>query len=491
MLGPLEVFFLSVDDKARVPMGITAANKQAPMLVHMEFNSDRVSLPDHDWVIAEKHKLVPSVYAGIVIKEGGLGDPSAVGYSGPTFIAVRSAKHSSSNPYSHAFDFQRLLELSDFESVAKNPTDKSVKPVLIVTCDGGPDENPRYQKVIDCFIHHFLVHDLDACFVATNAPGRSAYNRVERRMSHLSRPLAGMILQHDHYGSHLDERGQTVDPELEKQNFGYAALALCKEWSGLVIDGYNCVAESISPDASELKASELKSKDQFWFSTHVRTSQYMLQVVKCRDETCCGKPRSSYFSLFPDRFLPPPIPISQTTDGLKVPDRTSFEKHRFPSSLLSRSFKLSDLLPKSTNVFKGELPYDLYCPSVQTELIERRCKNCNLYFASKVMVKNHHAVHKKTAAASIVEPIVRQVRPVRIAARRQRELMAIIARKENETDIEVAEWIDESLLDLNGVPDPTTREGNQSTSLPIISVQDNIERNATWEIIEGMRPRRL
>ena len=107
------------------------------------------------------------------------------------------------------------------------------------------------------------------------------------------------------------------------------------------------------------------------------------------------------------------------------------------------------------------------------------------------MVKNHHAVHKKTAAASIVEPIVRQVRPVRIAARRQRELMAIIARKENETDIEVAEWIDESLLDLNGVPDPTTREGNQSTSLPIISVQDNIERNATWEIIEGMRPRRL
>jgi hypothetical protein len=193
LLGPLEVFF-SVGDKARVPIGITAANKQAPMLVQMEFNSDRVSLPDHDWVIVEKHKLVPSFYAGIVIKEEGLGDPSAVGYSGQTFIAVRSGKHSSSNPYSHAFDFQRLLELSDFESVAKNPTDKSVKPVLIVTCDGGPDENARYQKVINCFIHHFLAHDLNACFVATNAPGRSAYNRVERRMSHLSRPLAGMIL---------------------------------------------------------------------------------------------------------------------------------------------------------------------------------------------------------------------------------------------------------------------------------------------------------
>jgi hypothetical protein len=147
----------------------------------------------------------------------------------------------------------------------------------------------------------------------------------------------------------------------------------------------------------------------------------MLQIVKCRDIECCGKPRSSYFSLIPDRFLPPPIPITQTMDGLKVPDRSDFEKHRFPLSLSTRSFKLDELLPKSTNVFKGELPYDLYCPTVQSELINRRCKQCNLYSASKVMVKNHHAVHKKTAAASTdgVEPIVRQVRPVRIAASRQ------------------------------------------------------------------------
>jgi hypothetical protein len=55
-----------------------------------------------------------------------------------------------------------------------------------------------------------------------------------------------MLLQHDHYGSHLDQRGQTVDLDLEKRNFGYAADTLCKEWSGLVIDGYACVAESIS-----------------------------------------------------------------------------------------------------------------------------------------------------------------------------------------------------------------------------------------------------
>ena len=35
-LGPQQVFFLSQDDKARVPIGITAAHKQAPILMHME-----------------------------------------------------------------------------------------------------------------------------------------------------------------------------------------------------------------------------------------------------------------------------------------------------------------------------------------------------------------------------------------------------------------------------------------------------------------------
>lgn len=60
-LGPKEVFFISQDDKARIPLGITAANKQCAILMHLDY---RVVLPDHDWVKAEKHKLIPSVYAG-------------------------------------------------------------------------------------------------------------------------------------------------------------------------------------------------------------------------------------------------------------------------------------------------------------------------------------------------------------------------------------------------------------------------------------------
>lgn len=93
------------------------------------------------------------------------------------------------------------------------------------------------------YIHHFLRCDLDAVFVACNAPGRSAYNRVERRMAPLSRALTGIILPHERFGTHLDSQGRTTDTELEKKNFSYAGTALAEVWSDTVIDGHVTVAE--------------------------------------------------------------------------------------------------------------------------------------------------------------------------------------------------------------------------------------------------------
>jgi hypothetical protein len=87
MLGPTAVAMISQDDKARVPIGITAANTQAPLLMHMEY---RVRLPDHDWVVAEKHKLIPSVYAHLEIKSAGYGNLKAVSYSGKQAICIKT-----------------------------------------------------------------------------------------------------------------------------------------------------------------------------------------------------------------------------------------------------------------------------------------------------------------------------------------------------------------------------------------------------------------
>ena len=79
LLGPRVVTFHSHDDKAKVPIGITAASKQAPLLMHMEY---KVILPDQDYVVASQHKLIPS-------RENDFsGD--AVTYSGTTYCAIRS-----------------------------------------------------------------------------------------------------------------------------------------------------------------------------------------------------------------------------------------------------------------------------------------------------------------------------------------------------------------------------------------------------------------
>lgn len=142
VFGPKQVLFLSQDDKSRVPLGLAAANKQSPMLMHMEY---LVKLPDHDWVVAARHKLIPSVYAGIVLKDNEIGKAESVGYSGPTYIAIRSGKHSSSTAYSHGMDFKKLLTIDAFNNLTK--FEGNVKPIVIIISDGGPDENPRYQKV--------------------------------------------------------------------------------------------------------------------------------------------------------------------------------------------------------------------------------------------------------------------------------------------------------------------------------------------------------
>ncbi|CAG7828761.1 unnamed protein product [Allacma fusca] len=178
-------FILSQDDKARILLGLPAANIQSPILMHMSY---RVTLPDHDWVVAPGHKLIPSVYAGLDF------DKRKLSYSGPTYIGIRSGKHDSSTAFSHACDFRRLIDLNEFKCLAKIPGSGEVKPIIIVFTDGGPDENHRFPKTLLEYAKHFNDFDLDAIFVACHAPGQSAYNQVERRMAPLLRDLSGIIL---------------------------------------------------------------------------------------------------------------------------------------------------------------------------------------------------------------------------------------------------------------------------------------------------------
>ena len=82
--------------------------------------------------------------------------------------------------------------------------------MMIVTVDGSPEKNSRYTNTINCATVNFNKRDLDAYFVATNAPGQSAFNQVERRMSNLSKELSGVILPQYQLGTHLDTERQLM-----------------------------------------------------------------------------------------------------------------------------------------------------------------------------------------------------------------------------------------------------------------------------------------
>ena len=60
-------------------------------------------------------------------------------------MGIRSQKHNNSNAYSHHQDLLRVIDL--YPDVFKTSSGK-MKPVLVKGTDGGPDENPRFDKNI-------------------------------------------------------------------------------------------------------------------------------------------------------------------------------------------------------------------------------------------------------------------------------------------------------------------------------------------------------
>jgi len=208
--------------------------------------------------------------------------------------------------------------------------------------------------------------------------------------------------------------------------------------------------------------------DQKWCDVFLRTSQYLTQIVKCMDNMCRLKPRSSYFSVVTGRFLQPPLPITQASVGLKIPERNiGGTSHNFPSLFVAQSLKVSDILSHSSNPYRY-IPYDLYCPSIQYLLSDRICKICHSYFSSLIMLRRHSMTHKQ----DLIIPSKR-FRPQRVAARRQRKLMVIIVNVENRESVD---WIDEEELDLNRI---SILEDDDNQTFPVYYMSENFA--SPWE----------
>ena len=178
-----------------------------------------------------------------------------------------------------------------------------------------------------------------------------------------------------------------------------------------------------------------------------------------------------------NRFFPPLIPICQSEHGLTVPEQSDHENHKFPSLFAAQLIKIEEILPRTLCELKI-LPYDLFCPSVHSNIVDRCCKICNVYFASNVILKQHLVIHrrpKQVEPESVPPP---RVRPIRVAARRQRELMAIIAAESSKA--EQCDWMDEDDLDLTNVS--LQSEKVEKRKIPIRSMDKHF--SSPWENVE-------
>ena len=152
-----------------------------------------------------------------------------------------------------------MVDLKEFERVARDHLGR-VKPIVVISIDSsGPENNPRYPKVLSTAIEKFKKYNLDVLIMITAASGQALFNVVERRLAPISHDLAGLVLPHDLFGTHLNDAGVTEHAELEKENFKRTGDVLAEVWSMNVLDEYPVVAEYISP--SSLIDEQLKMAD--------------------------------------------------------------------------------------------------------------------------------------------------------------------------------------------------------------------------------------
>ena len=90
------------------------------------------------------------------------------------------------------------------------------------------------MQIARWFDEAYTNFDLDFIFCVCNAAGLSAYHFIERRMAPLSATLAGVVLPLASFGTHLDDQGNTIDPELEIEKAGEI---LCEIWGNTTIMG--------------------------------------------------------------------------------------------------------------------------------------------------------------------------------------------------------------------------------------------------------------
>ena len=136
---------------------------------------------------------------------------------------------------------------------------------------------------------------------------------------------------------------------------------------------------------------------RYWCASHVFQTQYTIQIVRCTKTECCGPWRSNYVSVFPHRFLPPPVPFNRSSNGVSVADLESSMADRnsispYYGTIYQRIQFHGLVMRRTENQF---LPFDAFCPSVQDRLYSRVCSICKQYIPLATRLRNHYKVHQQ------------------------------------------------------------------------------------------------
>ncbi len=117
-------------------------------------SNESVSVPDHDFSVGSKHKLISSIY--LLINPTNTNDFLN---SGKMRIFIHSKYFLDTSCETHMIDLMKITEEESFHEFTYY--EDSVKPIWYLLTDGGPDKNPQFLANIMKYLLIFKKLDLD------------------------------------------------------------------------------------------------------------------------------------------------------------------------------------------------------------------------------------------------------------------------------------------------------------------------------------------
>ena len=395
--------YISCDDKHTIKVGepgfpVASAERGKQVLVDM---NTKFQVGDHDFT---KFKLIPSVHLDIAIPE----DIQGSFYRGKVHVGLKDSCFESSSGLRHMTELRQIMEHSD-----------TIKPMLLMYTDGGPDHRTTYLSVQIPLIAYFLDKDLDFLCAVRTPPYHSWKNPAERIMSILNCALQSVGLMRTSTdkeellkkcGNTTEIRKLAEDNVSVKESIQDSLQAPMSMLGGLIMnlklkeDQFSIFQASKSDDMENLWANILKidptmtrqcttkksiEKKQLFnkfLETHCRIRHYMFSIKKCGKDSCtiCKAPRLPAELFNEIHHLPDPEP--SRPDHYKPFDdvygQKTSEKHR--PSLVQR------------NQSNHGMPFSPSAQCAKNVGIVVQCQDCDkwrcLYSKKKISRKLHGKV---------------------------------------------------------------------------------------------------